>query len=116
MTLALFIIAVTLLTLYGLTVSGHFPFEARSKELKTFIGTLVIGATILSAGLAAVILIVVAVHSLQWTAVVIGGGAAVLAGPLLLRIFPDDFVDGIASLLTFAAAAIVAALLLLAYW
>jgi hypothetical protein len=115
MTLALFIIAVTLLTLYGLTVTGHFPFEARSKELKTIIGTLVIGATILSAGVA-VILTVVAVHSLQWTAVVIGGGAAVLAGPLLLRIFPDDFVDGIAGLLTFAAAAIVAALLLLAYW
>jgi hypothetical protein len=116
MTLALFIIAVTLLTLYGLTVSGHFPLEARSKELKTIIGTLVIGSTILSAGVANVILTVVAVDSLQWTAVVIGGGAAVLAGPLLLRIFPVDFVDGIAGLLTFAAAAIVAALLLLTYW
>jgi hypothetical protein len=39
----------------------------------------------------------------------------VLAGPLLLRVFPDDFLDGIVGMLTFAAAAIVAALLLLGY-
>ena len=116
MTVTLFVIGVTLLTLYGLTVSGHFPFEGRCNELKTFIGTFVIGAATLSAGIAAVILIVIAVHLLPWTAIVIGGGAAVLAGPLLLRVFPDDFVDGIASLLTFAAAAMVAALLLLAFW
>jgi hypothetical protein len=115
MTVTLFIIGVTLLTLYGLTVSGHFPFEARSNELKTFVGRFVIGATILSVGVAAVILIAVAVHLLAWTTIVIGGGAAVLVGPLLLRVFPDDFVDGIVALLTFAAAAIVAALILLAY-
>jgi uncharacterized integral membrane protein len=115
MNVTLFIIGVTLLTLYGLTVSGHFPFEARKNELRTFMGTLVISATILSSGVAAIILIVVAVHLLPWTAIVIGGGGAVLAVPLLLRVFPDDFVDGIAGLLTFAAAAIVAALLLLAY-
>jgi hypothetical protein len=115
MPLTLFIIGVTLVTLYGLTVSGHFPFEARRNELKTSFGTFVIGATILSAGVAVIILIFVAVHLLPWTAIVIGGGAAVLAGPLLLRVFPDDFVDGIAGLLTFATAAIVAALLLLAY-
>jgi hypothetical protein len=113
MTVTLFIIGATLLTLYGLTVSGHFPFAARKNELK--IGTVVISATILSAGIAAIILIVVAVQLLPWTVMVIGGGAAVLAGPLLLRVFPDDFVDGMAGLLTFAAAAMVAALLLLAY-
>ena len=116
MAVTLFIIGGTLLTLYGLTVSGHFPLAARRNELKTCIGTFVIGATTLSAGIAAVILIVGAVHLLPWTAIVIGGGGAVLAGPLLLRVFPDDFVDGIASLLTFAAAAMVAALLLLAFW
>ena len=115
MTVTLLIIGVTLLTLYGLTVSGHFPFAARKSELKTFIGTVVISATILSAGVAAIILIVVAVQLLPWTVMVIGGGTAVLAGPLLLRVFPDDFVDGMAGLLTFAAAAMVAALLLLAY-
>ena len=34
MTVVLFIIGVTLLTLYGLTVSGHFPFEARQQRAK----------------------------------------------------------------------------------
>jgi hypothetical protein len=115
MTVTLFIIGVALLTLYGLTVSGHFPFEARKNELKALNGTVVISATILSAGVAAIILIVVAVQLLPWTAIVIGGGGAVLAGPLLLRVFPDDFVDGMAGLLTFAAAAMLVALLLLAY-
>jgi hypothetical protein len=114
MTLLLFIVASTLLTLYGLTVSAHFPFEVRSNELRTPFGRLVIGATLLSSGLAAIILIVVAVNGLPWTAIIIGGGGALLAGPLLLRALPDDFVDGLVGLLTFAVAAIVAALALLA--
>jgi hypothetical protein len=115
MTLALFIIGVTLLTLFGLTVSGHFPSAVRSEQLKTPLGTLVIGATLLSSGLAAVILIVVAFRVLPWTAIIIGGGGALLAGPLLLRTLPDDFVDGLAGLLTFTAAAIVTALVLLVF-
>ena len=115
MTLALFIIGVTLLTLYGLTVSGHFPFELRTKELRTRIGGFVIGVTLLTSGLAAIIMIVVAFSVLAWPTIIIGDGGVLLAGPLLLRAFPVDFVDGIAGLLTFAAAAIVAALLLLAY-
>jgi len=82
------------LTLYGLTVSGHFPFEARSKELQSPVGTFVIGATLLSSGLAALLLIVTELNVLPWTAIIIGGGAALLAGPLLLRVFPDAFVDG----------------------
>ena len=115
MTLALFIVGVTVLTLYGLTVSRHFPFEARSKALQSPVGTVVIGAALLSSGLAALILIVTALNVLPWTAIIIGGGAALLAGPLLLRVFPDAFVDGMAGLLTFSAAATVVALLLLAY-
>jgi hypothetical protein len=113
MTLAVFIIGVTLLTLYGLTVSGHFPFTLRTKELQMPIGTFVIGATLLTSGLAAIILIIVAFNVLPWPAIIIGGGGALLAGPLLLRALPDDFVDGFAGLLTFATAAIVSALLLL---
>jgi hypothetical protein len=114
MTPVLFIVGSTLLTLYGLTVSGHFPFEVRSNELRTPIGRLVIGITLLSSALAAIILMVVAFNVLPWTAIVIGGGGALLAGPLLLRALPDNFVDGPAGLLIFAVAALVAALLLLA--
>jgi hypothetical protein len=114
MTLALFIIGVTLLTLYGLTVSGHFPFELRTKELQKLIGGFVIGATLVTSGLTAIIMIVVAFGVLPWPAIIIGGGGALLAGPLVLRVLPDDFVDGFAGILTFAAAAIVIGLLLLA--
>jgi hypothetical protein len=115
MTLALFIIGVTLLTIFGLTVSGHFPSAVRSEQLKTPLGRLVIGATLLSSAFAAVILIVVAFRVLPWTVIVIGGGGALLAGPLLLRTLPDDFVDGLVGLLTFAAAAIVTAVVLLVF-
>jgi hypothetical protein len=110
MTLALFIVGVTVLTLYGLTVSGHFPFEARSKELQSPVVAFVIGATLLCSGLAALVVIVTAWNVLPWTAIIIGGGAALLAGPLLLRAFPDDFVDGLASMMTFAVTAMVIAL------
>src|SRR5690348_16824716 len=109
MTLGLFVIGVMLLTVYVLTVSGHFPFEARRKELQSPFGTFVIGATMLGSGLAALVLIVSAVNVLPWTAIIIGGGAALLAGPILLRAFPDDFVDGLGSMTTFAAAAMVIA-------
>jgi hypothetical protein len=112
MTLALFIAGMALLTLYGLTVSGHFPFEARSKELQSPIGTFVIGATLLSSGLAALLVIVTASNVLPWTAIIIGGGAALLAGPLLLRGFPDDFVDGLGGMVSFALAAVFIAVVL----
>jgi hypothetical protein len=116
MTLTLFIIGVTLLTLYGLTVSGHFPFELRSKGLQTPIGTIVIGVTVLVAAVAAVIVLVIALAVLPWTMIVLAGGAALLAGPLLLRVFPDEFVDGIAGMVTFALAAIAIALILWAIY
>jgi uncharacterized integral membrane protein len=110
--LALFIVGVTLLALYGLTVSGHFPAEARRKELQTSTATAAIAATLFTSGVATILVMTVAVNSLPWTAIIIGGGAALLAGPLLLRTFPDEFVDGLAGLLTFAAAAIFTGLLL----
>jgi uncharacterized membrane protein len=112
MTLALFVLGITLLTLYGLTVSGHFPFELRSKRLQTPIGTIVIGVTLLLAAVAAFIVLVIALDVLPWTAIVLAGGAALLAGPLLLRVFPDEFVDGTAGMVTFALAAITIALIL----
>jgi len=99
-----------MLTLYGLTVSGHFPSEARRKDLQSSVGTYVIGATLLSSGLTALVLIVAALNVLPWTAIIIGGGAALLAGPLLLRAFPDEFVDGLAGMMTFAVTAMVIAL------
>jgi hypothetical protein len=110
MTLTLFIVGVTLLALYGLTVSGHFPAAARRKELQTSIATVAIAGTLLTSAVATVIVMAIAVHALPWPLIIIGGGAALLVSPLLLRALPDAFVDGLAGLLTFAAAAIFTAL------
>jgi hypothetical protein len=74
MLLALFIIGLTLVTLYGLTVSGHFPAAARSKKLQTRVATFVLAATLLTAALAAMVLIAIAVTSLPWTSIVLAGG------------------------------------------
>jgi hypothetical protein len=112
MNLVLFIVGFTLLTLYGLTVSGHFPASARSNELQTPVATFVIALTLLMSGLAAMILIGVAVIALPWTTIIIAGGGAVLAGPVLLRVFPDDFVDGLGGMVSFALATIVIAIVL----
>ena len=53
----------------------------------------------------------VALHLLPWPAIVIGGGAMLLATPLLLRPFPDRFVNGLAGLATFAMSALGTAVL-----
>ena len=42
----------------------------------------------------------------------IGGGAMVLAAPLILRLFPDRFLDGRGALIVFSAAALFALLMI----
>jgi hypothetical protein len=49
---------------------------------------------------------------LHWTAIVIAGGSMLLVAPLLLRLFPDRFVDGLGGLVVFAAGAVAVALIL----
>ena len=110
--LALFMIAVTFLALYGLTVTGHFPAEIRAAELRSGIGALIMWGTLLVVLLATVIVLGVAFSVLPWPAITIGGGAMVLFAPLLLRPVPDRFVNGLAALLAFAAGAATAALIL----
>jgi len=110
--LALFMSAVALLALYGLTVSGHFPAEFRATELKTAIGAMIIWVTLLAAILAAVIAIAAALRILSWSAIIIGGGAMLLLAPLLLQPLPDRFVNGRSALVAFAGGAVVAALTL----
>ena len=96
--LALFMIAVGFLALYGLTFSGHFPAEFRAAELKTATGAIILWATLIAVCLAGVIVLGVALSVLPWFAIVIGGGAVLLAAPLLLRPFPDRFVNGMRAL------------------
>jgi hypothetical protein len=110
--LSLYTVSVAFLALYGLTVSGHFPAELRAPQLKTRPGAAILWLTLAATCLAVVMVAWVASTALHWTAIVIGGGAMLLAAPLLLRLFPDRFVDGLSGLVAFAAGAVTAALIL----
>jgi hypothetical protein len=110
--LSVYTVNVALLALYGLTVSGHFPTALRAPQLKTWAGAAILWLTLTAACLAATMVAWVASAVLHWTAIVIAGGAMLLAAPLLLRLFPDRFVDGLGGLVAFAAGAVTAALIL----
>ena len=74
---------------------------------------IVLYGTITVAMTSLVVALLAAWRLVPWYAVVIGGGLAILAAPVVLQRFPDRFVDGRASLLSFATAAALLALLLL---
>jgi hypothetical protein len=112
--LALFMAQMLVLGLYGLTVSGHFPAEFRAPSLRGTSGALLLWGTIAIAAAASVLLLVFASRRVELPFAIIGGGAMLLAAPLLLRPFPDSFVNGRRGLVTFAGLA--AALSAIAAW
>jgi hypothetical protein len=95
-----------------LAASGHFPAERRAPALQSWSGaTLLFGSMGLVAACFVAALIIVC-KSAPWYAVVIAGGSAILAAPLALRPWPDRFVNGPATLVTFAAVAAALALIM----
>ena len=100
--LALFMALVLVLSLYGLTVSGHFPVEHRAAALRSGTGRFVLWATLALFGALLLLAALFAWQRVPLYAAVLGGGAMVLIAPLLLQPFPDRFVNGRRGLLTFA--------------
>jgi hypothetical protein len=100
--LAVFMALVLVLSLYGLTVSGHFPAEHRAAALRMGAGRVVLWATLGLWGALALLAAILAWQRVPLYAAVLGGGAMVLIAPLLLQPFPDSFVNGQRGLLTFA--------------
>jgi hypothetical protein len=98
--------------LHALAASGQFPREHRTPALASGLGGIVLFGTIAVAITSLVVALLTAWRLIPWYAAVIGGGFAILAAPLVLQQFPDRFVDGRASLLSFAAAGALLALLL----
>ena len=99
--LAVFMALVLVLSLYGLTVSGHFPEEHRAASLRTGGGPgCCCGARIALCAALAVSALAFAWQRVPLPAAVIGGGAMVLIAPLLLQPLPDSFVNGRRGLLT----------------
>ena len=96
---------VLVLALYGLTVSGHFPAEFRRECLRSATGALLLWGTLAIAAAAAGVTVLFAWRRLELPFAIIGGGAMLLAAPLLLRPFPDNIVNGRAALVAFTALA-----------
>jgi hypothetical protein len=102
---AIFAALMLMLSLYVLSLSGHFPPEHRAPALRGRGGaTLMIACSIvavatLGAGIAA------AWQQTPLVAMIIGGGAGVLAAPLILTNFSDRFVNGRAALVVFSGSA-----------
>jgi hypothetical protein len=108
--LAVFMALVLVLSVYGLTASGHFPAEHRTPQLRTAGGRVILWGTI-----ALCAALVLATLAFAWArvplyAAVIGGGAMALAAPMLLQPLPDSFVDGRRALLAFTGLGIALAL------
>ena len=104
--LLLFMALILSVSMYALAASGHFPHEHRTQKFRTGIGRVVLFGTIALSIACAALGIYVVRASVPWYAAVIGGGAMVLAAPLVLQLFSDRFVDGRTSLLTLSGAAI----------
>jgi hypothetical protein len=110
--LILFMALLLAVALCGLAASGHFPRQHRSPALQSgagpfiLFGSLALSLLCLAAGLW------LAGRTIPWYAMVIGGGAVLLAAPLLLRPFPDDFVNGRVALIAFSSASLLTVVLL----
>jgi hypothetical protein len=100
--LIVFALLVISAALYGLTVSGQFPGEHRAETLKSPAGAAVLWSTMALGLVTAFAGLALAWVALPWTVAVIVGGGVLLMTPLILRLFPDSFVDGRAGLLVFA--------------
>lgn len=110
--LIIFVCAVEAAALYGLALSGHFPAEYRPETLRHGWGAALLWATALATAVSLCVVLLAAAPVIPWPVLVIGAGAMLLFAPLLLRPFPDAFVNGRRALLAFSAGTVVFAALL----
>jgi len=99
-------------SLHGLAVSSHFPRRHRGPGLVSGFGPIILFGSMALVVVCLVPGIAAALRFIPWYAAIIGGGFSLLAAPLVLRWFPDRFVDGRGAPVAFAAASAVLALLL----
>ena len=107
--LAFFSATVLTLTLFLLTASTHLPAVDRHAELQGWIGKALLWGSVIVAGLAGIMTARLAWLALPGYAVVLAAGTAVLAAPLMLKPFSDQFLDSPAGLVVFAVTALVLA-------
>lgn len=91
--------------LYGLAAAGHFPAAGRRAALSGAAGAAILwGSMAVAAGAGLVGLRFAWLHLPPAAAVIVGGGALLVA-PLVLQPCPDSFVDGRRGLVVLAALA-----------
>jgi hypothetical protein len=111
--LVLFTLLMLMLSLHGLSASGHFPREHRAAALRSLLGVVILHGTIVIALAALIAGLWSAWRLVPWYAAVIAGGLAILAAPIVLQEFSNSFVDDHRSLLSFAGASVMLAIMLL---
>ena len=111
--LALFTALLLFVCLHVLAASGQFPREQRAPALASGFGGFILYGSIAVAFISLLVAFFAAWRLIPWYAAVIGGGLAILAAPLVLQKFTDRFVDGRGSLMSFAGAGGLLALLLI---
>ena len=111
--LVLFTLLMLMLSLHGLSASGHFPRGHRAAALSSPLGAVILHGTILIALISLIAGLWAAWRLIPWYAAVIAGGLAILAAPLVLREFSESFVDDYRSLLSFASVSVGLAIMLL---
>lgn len=112
--LGLFMALLMALSLHGLAASGQFPREHRSPALGAGLGASILFASIAVAIASLLVGLTLAWRLIPWYAAIIGGGAVVLAAPLVLQSLPDRFVDGPGALIAFAGTGVALALVMVA--
>ena len=111
--LIVFMALLLVLSLHALAAAGHFPNECRRSALRSPSGSWILFGSIAIILVCFVIDLVFAWRHIPWYAATISGGVTVLVAPLLLKVFPDRFVDGAAALMTFAGIGAVLAVLVI---
>ena len=113
--LALMTLLLLAASLYGLAALGHFPRSTRRDVMLRGAGPLVLWGSIVVVTVAVAVALVAAWWLIPWYAAVIAGGIAVLAAPLVLQYFGDEFVDGRGALLAFSGVTLILGIALLWY-
>src|ERR1700683_2464409 len=111
--LLLLVLLVSAATLQGLAASGHFPLRDDCAKPAFRSGRAILFSSIGVALLALVAGTIAALRLTSWSAAIIAGGLSLLFAPLVLRAFPNRFVDGAGALVSFAAATVAAAVILI---
>ena len=108
-----FVALVSAATLQGLTASGHFPLQHDGAKSVAHPGRAMLFGSSAVAFLALVAGCGAALRLTTWSAAIIAGGFSLLFAPIILRVFPHRFVDGAGALITFTAATLAAAAVLI---